>query len=106
MYSKSIITWTCPEIARPKPNSSPSWKDFKSNSVNLGGWFPLEYNIDPSFFTPNAPSAIDKDSFCAALGKAKCGALLEKRYLEYITTKDIDNFASFGVNTLCIPVGY
>jgi aryl-phospho-beta-D-glucosidase BglC (GH1 family) len=103
---KRIVPWTCPQFVLPKPNTFPGWKNYKSNGVNLGGWLLLEYNIDPDFFTQNAPAAIDEDSFCSTLGKAKCGALLEKRYLEYITTKDIDNFASFGVNTLRIPIGY
>jgi hypothetical protein len=84
----------------------PGWRNYKSNGVNLGGWLVLEKGIHPSFFNDNAPSAIDEDSFCETLGRAKCGALLENRYNTYITTKDIDNFATYGVKTLRIPIGY
>lgn len=104
--SKKIVKWTCPQFPRPKPNTFPGWRNYKSNGVNLGGWLLLEYNIDPDYFRNNAPSAIDEDSFCKTLGKKACGRLLEKRYKEYITTKDIDMFASYGVNTLRIPIGY
>jgi aryl-phospho-beta-D-glucosidase BglC (GH1 family) len=104
--TKKIVKWTCPQFPKPTPNTFPGWRNYKSNGVNLGGWLLLEYNIDPDFFRTNAPSAIDEDSFCKDLGKSKCGPLLEKRFTDYITTKDIDNFASFGVNTLRIPVGY
>ncbi|THY81172.1 glycoside hydrolase [Aureobasidium pullulans] len=103
---KIIIYWTCPQWTRPTPNAFPGWRNYKSNGVNLGGWLVLEKNIQPSFFNDNAPSAIDEDSFCKTLGQAKCGALLENRYNTYITTKDIDNFAAYGVNTLRIPIGY
>lgn len=103
---KIIIYWTCPQWTRPTPNTFPGWRNYKSNGVNLGGWLVLEKNIQPSFFNDNAPSAIDEDSFCKTLGQVKCGALLENRYNTYITTKDIDNFAAYGVNTLRIPIGY
>ncbi|KAI5212363.1 glycoside hydrolase [Aureobasidium subglaciale] len=103
---KVIVFWTCPQWIRPVPNTFPGWRKYKSNGVNLGGWLVLEKNIQPSFFNDNAPSAIDEDSFCQTLGLAKCGALLENRYNTYITTKDIDNFAAYGVNTLRIPIGY
>ncbi|KAM0705899.1 hypothetical protein Q7P35_007259 [Cladosporium inversicolor] len=88
--TKKIIKWTCPQFPRPTPNTFPGWRNYKSND----------------YFRTNAPSAIDEDSFCKDLGKSACGRLLEKRYTEYITNKDIDNFASFGVNTLRIPIGY
>jgi aryl-phospho-beta-D-glucosidase BglC (GH1 family) len=104
--TKKIIKWTCPQFIRPKPNTFPGWRNYKSNGVNLGGWLLLEFNIDPNFFRTNAPNAIDEDSFCKELGNKACGALLEKRFNEYITTKDIDMFASYGVNTLRIPIGY
>ncbi|CAD0089800.1 unnamed protein product [Aureobasidium vineae] len=103
---KVIVFWTCPEWVHPVPNTFPGWRNYKSNGVNLGGWLVLEKNIQPSFFNDNAPSAIDEDSFCEILGLAKCGALLEERYKTYITEKDIDNFASYGINTLRIPIGY
>jgi hypothetical protein len=103
---KTIVYWTCPQWTRPTPNTFPGWRNYKSNGVNLGGWLVLEKNIQPSFFNDNAPSAIDEDSFCETLGQAKCGALLENRYNTYITTKDIDNFAAYGINTLRIPIGY
>ena len=104
--TKKIVKWTCPQFPRPKPNTFPGWRNYKSNGVNLGGWLLLEYNIEPNYFRTNAPNAIDEDSFCKELGKKACGALLEKRFNEYITTKDIDMFASYGVNTLRIPIGY
>ncbi|KAH0037550.1 glycoside hydrolase family 5 protein, partial [Aureobasidium melanogenum] len=103
---KTLVFWTCPQWIFPVPNTFPGWRNYKSNGVNLGGWLVLEKNIQPSFFTDNAPSAIDEDSFCSTLGLAKCGSLLEQRYNSYITYQDIDYFASFGVNTLRIPVGY
>jgi hypothetical protein len=103
---KTIVYWTCPQWIRPTPNTFPGWRNYKSNGVNLGGWLVLEKGIHPSFFNDNAPSAIDEDSFCETLGRAKCGALLENRYNTYITTKDIDNFATYGVKTLRIPIGY
>lgn len=103
---KVVVYWTCPQWMRPTPNTFPGWRKYRSNGVNLGGWLLLEKNIQPSFFNDNAPSAIDEDSFCEILGRAKCGALLENRFKTYITTKDIDNFAAYGVNTLRIPIGY
>jgi hypothetical protein len=67
----------------------------------------LEKGIDPSFFNDNgAASAADEDEFCQVLGDIKCGLLLEKRYWSYITKKDIDYYASYGVNLIRVPVGY
>jgi hypothetical protein len=108
----------------PAKNTFKDWKTFKSNGVNLGGWLRtyrllyganstdnvhvvMEKGIDPAFFNDNgAASAEDEDSFCEVLGAFKCGLLLEKRYRNYITTKDIDKFASYGVNLIRVPIGY
>lgn len=71
------------------------------------GCLVLEKGIDPSFFNDNgAASAADEDEFCQVLGDIKCGLLLEKRYWSYITKKDIDYYASYGVNLIRVPVGY
>lgn len=67
----------------------------------------LEKGIDQGFFNNNgAAAAEDEDSFCEVLGDFKCGLLLEKRYSSYITKKDIDLYASYGVNLIRVPVGY
>jgi aryl-phospho-beta-D-glucosidase BglC (GH1 family) len=67
----------------------------------------MEKGIDPDFFNKNgAAAAEDEDAFCEVLGDFKCGLLLEQRYLTYITEKDIDLFASYGVNLLRVPIGY
>jgi aryl-phospho-beta-D-glucosidase BglC (GH1 family) len=90
-----------------KPAAFVGWNSFKSNGVNLGGWLSQEKGIDPAFFDGNgASAAIDEDSFCEVLGTKTCGKLLEKRYKEFITTDDIDIFASYGVNLIRVPVGY
>ena len=52
--TKNIIKWTCPQFPKPKPNTFPGWRNYKSNGVNLGGWLLMEYNIDPDFFRNNA----------------------------------------------------
>ncbi|KAJ4335636.1 hypothetical protein N0V95_008850 [Ascochyta clinopodiicola] len=91
----------------PSATSFRDWKTFKANGVNLGGWLVLEKGIDPAFFDNNgASSAEDEDSFCEVLGDLKCGLLLEQRYRTYFTKKDIDIFATYGVNTIRVPVGY
>jgi len=88
-------------------NKFTSWKTYEANGVNLGGWLSLEKGIQPTFFNNNgASAAVDEDSFCRVPGSFKCGTLLENRYATWITKSDIDNFASYGVNTLRIPIGY
>ncbi|KAL2065911.1 hypothetical protein VTL71DRAFT_3581 [Oculimacula yallundae] len=91
----------------PKASQFTSWKTFKGNGVNLGGWLAIEKGIDPKFFNDNgASAAVDEDSFCAVLGKIKCALLLEYRYATFFKTSDIDLYASYGVNVLRIPVSY
>ncbi|KAK5715661.1 hypothetical protein LTR17_016730 [Elasticomyces elasticus] len=104
--AKAAVKKTSPKVVS-KHAKFAGWKDFKANGVNLGGWLSLEKGIDPAFFNDNGASeAIDEDSFCAVLGKNECGRLLEQRYASYFTEKDVDIFASYGVNTLRVPVGY
>lgn len=101
------VTQTQVTFQVPAPSSFQSWKTYKANGVNLGGWLVLEKGIDPAFFNNSgAASAIDEDSFCKLLGPIKCALALEERYATYFTNSDIDEFASYGVNTLRVPVGY
>ncbi|KAF1945067.1 glycoside hydrolase [Clathrospora elynae] len=92
----------------PSATSFKDWKAFKANGVNLGeGCVLMEKGIDPAFFNNNgAAAAEDEDSFCEILGDFKCGLLLKKRYLTYITKADIDKFAAYGVNLIQVPIGY
>lgn len=101
------VTQTQVTYTVPTPSSFESWKTYKANGVNLGGWLVLEKGIDPAFFNNSgAASASDEDSFCKLLGPIKCALALEERYATYFTNSDIDEFASYGVNTLRVPVGY
>lgn len=57
-------------------------------------------------YTPNVIPAPYQDewSYCAAVGKAVCGPVLEQHYSTFVSTADIDKVASYGINTLRIPV--
>ncbi|KAK4700570.1 hypothetical protein P7C70_g5676, partial [Phenoliferia sp. Uapishka_3] len=91
--------------SHPAPQSAAfeSWKTFKANGVNLGAWMEIEITYAPGVI-PDA--YVDEWTWCEAVGTDVCGPVLEAHYASYITTKDIDKVAKYGVNTLRIAMTY
>ncbi|GAA6014347.1 hypothetical protein JCM10207_005427 [Rhodosporidiobolus poonsookiae] len=79
------------------------WDTYKANGVNLGTWLEIEANYTPDVL-PDGYT--DEWSYCAAVGKATCGPVLEKHYASFVTRADIDKLAKYGINTLRIPTTY
>ncbi|EQC38096.1 hypothetical protein SDRG_04526 [Saprolegnia diclina VS20] len=85
--------------------------------TNLGGWLVLEPWITPTLFYQflgtqerfgdQAPekTAMDQYTFCTALGKEEANRQLRIHWNNWVTEADIKEMASFGVNSLRIPVG-
>ncbi|BGP38326.1 hypothetical protein JCM10450v2_002272 [Rhodotorula kratochvilovae] len=79
------------------------WDSYKANGVNLGTWLEIEANYTPDVLPDGFQ---DEWSYCAAVGKAVCGPVLEKHYASFVTKADIDKIAAYGINTLRIPTTY
>lgn len=85
--------------------------------TNLGGWLVLEPWITPSLFYQflstqsrfgdQAPekTGMDMSSFCTALGEEEANKQLRLHWQKFVTEDDIAKLASYGVNSLRIPVG-
>ncbi|OQR85743.1 glucan 1,3-beta-glucosidase [Achlya hypogyna] len=85
--------------------------------TNLGGWLVLEPWITPTLFYQflgtqerfgdQAPekTAMDQYTFCTALGKEEANRQLRIHWNNWVTEEDIKEMASYGVNSLRIPVG-
>lgn len=85
--------------------------------ANLGGWLVLEPWITPSLFYQflstqelfgdKAPekTGMDMHSFCTALGSEEANRQLRLHWEKWVTEEDIKKMASFGINSLRIPVG-
>ncbi|TKX19516.1 glucan 1,3-beta-glucosidase-4 [Elsinoe australis] len=84
----------------PKP---PKSSDDKIRGVNLGGWLVLEKWMTPEVFTGAFSDAKDQWTFDQIQGSQEA---LEKHWSTYITEQDIAQIASWGINTLRIPIGY
>ncbi|KAG8625875.1 hypothetical protein KVT40_006276 [Elsinoe batatas] len=75
----------------------------KIRGVNLGGWLLLEKWMTPEVFTGAFAEAKDQYTFDQIEGSQEA---LEKHWSTYITEQDIAKIASWGINTLRIPIGY
>ncbi|KAF4556806.1 Glucan 1,3-beta-glucosidase-like protein 7 [Elsinoe fawcettii] len=78
-------------------------KPDKIRGVNLGGWLVLEKWMTPEVFQGAFADAKDQYTFDQIDGAAEA---LEKHWSTYITEDDIAKIASWGINTLRIPIGY
>ncbi|KAL8281220.1 hypothetical protein RQP46_006254 [Phenoliferia psychrophenolica] len=76
------------------------WSTYKANG---GAWLEIEKTYAGGVI-PDAYS--DEWSWCAAVGKAVCGPVLEGHYASYVTKEDIDRLARYGVNTVRILTTY
>jgi len=85
--------------------------------VNLGGWLVLEPWITPSIFfqflsaqkkygdKAKDKTGMDMYSFCRALGPEEGNRQLRIHWREWVKEEDIKKLASFGINSVRIPVG-
>ncbi|KAL4883006.1 glycoside hydrolase superfamily [Aspergillus karnatakaensis] len=107
--TSTVKTYTATASAIPTPTVHAGewtdWTKFKANGVNLGGWLEQERVFNQYWWDQYAPDAEDEWTFCEMLGD-RCGPVLEERYETFVTTADIDELASVGVNTLRIPTTY
>ncbi|KAJ5281861.1 hypothetical protein N7478_007233 [Penicillium angulare] len=113
--------YTAQALSNPTPHSKSDtntnnkndyidWRTFHAHGVNLGGWLEQESTIDTYWWAKECAGAttlcdLGEWGLCQHLG-AQCGPVLEHRYATYITTEDIDKFASAGVTILRIPTTY
>ncbi|KAF2219277.1 glycoside hydrolase superfamily [Elsinoe ampelina] len=75
----------------------------KIRGVNLGGWLVLEKWMTPEVFQGAFADAKDQYTFDQIEGSQEA---LDKHWSTYITEQDIAKIASWGINTLRIPIGY
>eukprot|EP01121_Diplochlamys_sp_Union-15-3_P019783 TRINITY_DN7532_c0_g1_i1.p1 TRINITY_DN7532_c0_g1~~TRINITY_DN7532_c0_g1_i1.p1 ORF type:complete len:481 (-),score=66.64 TRINITY_DN7532_c0_g1_i1:4-1446(-) len=79
--------------------------------VNIGGWLLLEPWITPSLFQQfvnkePAQTAVDEYSFWQILGTEEATSQLKVHWENWFNETDISLLASFGINTIRIPIGY
>eukprot|EP01094_Clydonella_sp_ATCC50884_P000337 TRINITY_DN10263_c0_g1_i1.p1 TRINITY_DN10263_c0_g1~~TRINITY_DN10263_c0_g1_i1.p1 ORF type:complete len:512 (-),score=108.84 TRINITY_DN10263_c0_g1_i1:68-1579(-) len=79
--------------------------------VNIGSWLLLEPWIVPSMFyqfrnLPHNETAVDEYSFCSILGQQEASRQLQQHWSTWFTEDDVKKIASYGLNTIRIPVGY
>ncbi|PNS14524.1 hypothetical protein CAC42_3810 [Sphaceloma murrayae] len=90
------------QTAAPNTGHSMAKQD-KIRGVNLGGWLVLEKWMTPDVFQGPFANAMDQWTFDEIQGSAEA---LEEHWSTFITEKDIAQLASWGINTLRIPIGY
>lgn len=85
--------------------------------VNLGGWLVLEPWITPSIFyqflstqkkygdQAKDKTGMDQYTFCKALGPEEGNRQLRIHWREWVKEEDIKKLASFGINSVRIPIG-
>ncbi|KAJ1656083.1 hypothetical protein IWQ61_004279 [Dispira simplex] len=96
------------------PSMTPAPFDYKKDKVrgvNLGGWLVLEPWITPSLFSqfddkPVSGQAVDEYTFCEMLGKKEAHRQLVEHWRSWVTERDIQKLASYGLNHIRIPIGY
>ncbi|CAO1635901.1 unnamed protein product [Jaminaea pallidilutea] len=103
-YGKAKGRGSSKPIPWSTKGNSESWKTFKGNGVNLGGWMELEAGQQPQVFAL-APGSPDEWTLCERLGD-QCGPVLENHYQTWYTKADIDQLAKYGINVLRVPTTY
>lgn len=76
----------------------------KVKGVNLGGWLVLEKWMAPQLFA--GTTAEDDWNLEKQLGEERCAERLRLHRSEYISERDFATIASWGMNTVRIPVPY
>ncbi|KAG9298614.1 hypothetical protein G9A89_012682 [Geosiphon pyriformis] len=93
----------------PNINASFGYGVEKIRGVNLGGWLVLEPWITPSLFDQflnTTTPAVDEWTFTEVLGREEAQRQLKKHWNTWVTKKDIQQLASYGINHVRIPIGY
>jgi glucan 1,3-beta-glucosidase len=82
-------------------SSSTSTLPSPIRGVNIGGWLVLEKWMNPEIFSDT--TAVDQWSFDSTPNAA---SKLHHHWSTYFTQHDVQKIASYGINTLRIPIGY
>ncbi|CDK27874.1 unnamed protein product [Kuraishia capsulata CBS 1993] len=96
-----------PSLQLIKRNSRWDYSSDKIYGVNIGGWFVLEPYITPSLFEAfgdNPP--VDEYHYTQQLGKDEALNRLDAHWSTWITEKDFEDIAGYGLNFARIPIGY
>ncbi|KAI1857584.1 uncharacterized protein JN550_013153 [Neoarthrinium moseri] len=87
------------------PRYLPSFS--KVRGVNLGSQFIVEPWMSGAAWSSMGCSGQDSEWDCVkALGQAKANEAFKGHWSSWITEQDFDNMASYGLNTVRIPVGF
>lgn len=82
----------------------------KSKGVNLGGWLVVEHWMTSnSVIWENVPEYLHgygEFRLMQYLGHGTGDARFEKHRSEWITEGDIKELASYGINTVRVPIGF
>ncbi|KAK9331492.1 glycoside hydrolase superfamily [Lipomyces starkeyi] len=73
--------------------------------VNVGGWLILEQWLGGDIWN-TAPDASDEYSFCNSLGHDAALSALQQHWSTWFTQDTVNELASYGINSLRIPIGY
>jgi glucan 1,3-beta-glucosidase len=85
-------------------STSFNWATSKVRGVNLGGWLVGEPWITPTLFEKlDVP---DEYSIGIKLGHDKAVEYLKPHWETFYTESDFKRIASWGINTVRIPIGY
>ena len=72
--------------------------------VSLGSWLTVEFFLTPSLF--NGTEALSEYTLTKTLGKERSREVLEPHWKNFIQKSDFEQMASWGINTIRLPVGY
>ncbi|KAJ8127694.1 hypothetical protein O1611_g5942 [Lasiodiplodia mahajangana] len=109
LATASVVTATLPGSYKEKPAVSRRWLlgDDKIRGVNLGSLFIVEeWFAKDEWASMGCKGYYDEWSCVEALGQEAADAAFDTHWKSWITKDDITEIASYGLNTIRIPVGF
>ncbi|KAJ8122654.1 hypothetical protein ONZ43_g1202 [Nemania bipapillata] len=109
LATASMVMATLPSTHKEKPSVSRRWLlgDDKIRGVNLGSLFIVEeWFAKDEWASMGCKGYYDEWSCVEALGQEAADAAFDTHWKSWITEDDITQIASYGLNTIRIPVGF
>ncbi|KAI1298787.1 glycoside hydrolase family 5 protein [Xylaria venustula] len=109
LTTASTVTATLPSAGNAKPSISRRWlpDDDKVRGVNLGSLFIIEeWFAKDEWASMGCKGYYDEWSCVEALGQDVADAAWATHWKSWITESDITQIASYGLNTIRVPVGF
>ncbi|KAI1153177.1 glycoside hydrolase family 5 protein [Nemania diffusa] len=109
LATTSMVIATLPATYKEKPAVSRRWLlgDDKIRGVNLGSLFIVEeWFAKDEWASMGCKGYYDEWSCVQALGQEAADAAFDTHWKSWVTQDDITEIASYGLNTIRIPVGF